>query len=104
VGGGGGDFVVLRLPNRTSGGEYLGACFHVTVLTQFALTQRGYNSFEYTKPSLTPNHTFISLVAVHTMSFVLPHLDTGWHIDQAIMSEEERVVIIRFGRDWDLIA
>lgn len=26
---------------------------------------------------------------------------TGWHVDQAIMSEEERLVIIRFGRDWD---
>ena len=35
------------------------------------------------------------------MSFVLPHLNTGWHVDQAIMSEEERLVIIRFGRDWD---
>lgn len=35
------------------------------------------------------------------MSFVLPHLVTGWHVDQAIMSEEERLVIIRFGRDWD---
>ncbi len=35
------------------------------------------------------------------MSFVLPHLNTGWHVDQAIMSEEERLVVIRFGRDWD---
>jgi DIM1 family U5 snRNP protein len=26
---------------------------------------------------------------------------TGWHVDQAIMSEDERLVIIRFGRDWD---
>ncbi|GAW10731.1 hypothetical protein ANO14919_000660 [Xylariales sp. No.14919] len=26
------------------------------------------------------------------MSFVLPHLPTGWHVDQAILSEEERVV------------
>jgi DIM1 family U5 snRNP protein len=34
-------------------------------------------------------------------SVVLPHLPTGWHVDQAIMSEEERLVIIRFGRDWD---
>merc|ERR1711964_73613 len=34
-------------------------------------------------------------------SVVLPHLITGWHVDQAIMSEEERLVIIRFGRDWD---
>lgn len=34
-------------------------------------------------------------------SIVLPHLVTGWHVDQAILSEEERLVIIRFGRDWD---
>ncbi|KAF7528576.1 hypothetical protein G7054_g10118 [Neopestalotiopsis clavispora] len=34
-------------------------------------------------------------------SVVLPHLTTGWHVDQAILSEEERLVCIRFGRDWD---
>ena len=34
-------------------------------------------------------------------SVVLPHLRTGWHVDQAILSEEERLVIIRFGRDHD---
>ena len=31
----------------------------------------------------------------------LPHLRTGWHVDQAIMSEEERLVVIRFERDHD---
>ncbi|KAK6499781.1 U4/U6-U5 snRNP complex subunit dib1 [Arthrobotrys musiformis] len=31
-------------------------------------------------------------------SIVLPHLKTGWHVDQAIMSEEERLVVIRFGQ------
>ena len=30
-------------------------------------------------------------------SVVLPHLVTAWHVDQAIMSEEERLVVIRFG-------
>lgn len=25
-------------------------------------------------------------------SIVLPHLNTGWHVDQAILSETERVV------------
>ena len=35
------------------------------------------------------------------MSYLLPHLHTGWHVDQAIMSEDDRVVVIRFGRDWD---
>ena len=34
-------------------------------------------------------------------SVVLPHLVTGWHVDQAILSEEERLVVIRFGRDLD---
>ncbi|THY55614.1 mitosis protein dim1 [Aureobasidium pullulans] len=34
-------------------------------------------------------------------SVVLPHLASGWHVDQAIMSEEDRLVVIRFGRDWD---
>lgn len=34
-------------------------------------------------------------------SVVMPHLVTGWHVDQAIVSEETRLVIIRFGRDWD---
>lgn len=35
------------------------------------------------------------------MSYLLPHLHSGWAVDQAILSEEERVVVIRFGHDWD---
>ncbi|ODQ80390.1 hypothetical protein BABINDRAFT_61666 [Babjeviella inositovora NRRL Y-12698] len=34
-------------------------------------------------------------------SVFLPHLHTGWHVDQAILSEDERLVIVRFGRDHD---
>ncbi|KAI3547590.1 thioredoxin-like protein 4A [Colletotrichum filicis] len=34
-------------------------------------------------------------------SIVIPHLNSGWHVDQAILSEEERLVVIRFGRDAD---
>mmetsp|Transcript_102208 Transcript_102208/g.197870 ORF Transcript_102208/g.197870 Transcript_102208/m.197870 type:complete len:143 (-) Transcript_102208:139-567(-) len=34
------------------------------------------------------------------MSFMLPHLHSGWAVDQAILSEEERLVCIRFGRDF----
>lgn len=34
-------------------------------------------------------------------SVVIPHLVTAWHVDQAILTEEERLVVIRFGRDWD---
>mmetsp|Transcript_25416 Transcript_25416/g.71279 ORF Transcript_25416/g.71279 Transcript_25416/m.71279 type:complete len:143 (-) Transcript_25416:443-871(-) len=35
------------------------------------------------------------------MSYLLPHLHSGWEVDQAILSEEERVVVMRFGHDWD---
>ncbi|GLT49975.1 hypothetical protein SLA2020_234940 [Shorea laevis] len=35
------------------------------------------------------------------MSYLLPHLHSGWAVDQAIVAEEERLVIIRFGHDWD---
>ncbi|KAG4205497.1 hypothetical protein ERO13_A04G108600v2 [Gossypium hirsutum] len=36
-----------------------------------------------------------------TMSYLLPHLHSGWAVDQAILAEEERLVVIRFGHDWD---
>ncbi|CAF2118958.1 unnamed protein product, partial [Brassica napus] len=29
------------------------------------------------------------------------HLHSGWAVDQAILTEEERLVVIRFGPDWD---
>lgn len=32
---------------------------------------------------------------------MLPHLSSGWEVDQAIVTEEDRVVMIRFGRDQD---
>ena len=35
------------------------------------------------------------------MSFLLPHLHSGWAVDCAIVNEEKRVVVIRFGRDSD---
>lgn len=35
------------------------------------------------------------------MSYMLPHLRTGYAVDQAIFTEEERVVVIRFGHDHD---
>lgn len=34
-------------------------------------------------------------------SVVIAHLNSGWHVDQAILSEEERLVVVRWGRDWD---
>lgn len=35
------------------------------------------------------------------MSYLLPHLHSGWAVDQAIVNEEKRVVVLRFGRDED---
>ncbi|XP_020362775.1 thioredoxin-like protein 4A [Oncorhynchus kisutch] len=35
------------------------------------------------------------------MSYMLPHLHNGWQVDQAIQSEEDRALVIRFGHDWD---
>ena len=35
------------------------------------------------------------------MSLFLPHLDNGWEVDQALLREEERVVVLRFGHDYD---
>ncbi|KAK6465492.1 mitosis protein DIM1-domain-containing protein [Scheffersomyces coipomensis] len=32
-------------------------------------------------------------------SIFLPHLRSGWHVDQAILSEDDRLVVIRFGRE-----
>lgn len=32
---------------------------------------------------------------------MLPHLSNGWQVDQSILAEEDRVVLIRFGHDWD---
>src|SRR5258708_71619 len=34
-------------------------------------------------------------------SIFIPHLRTGWHVDQAILIEEDRLVVIRFCRDHD---
>ena len=35
------------------------------------------------------------------MSYLLPHLHSGWDVDRAIVNEEKRVVVVRFGRDAD---
>ena len=37
------------------------------------------------------------------MAYLLPHLRNGWEVDQAIVTEEDRVVVIRFGRDQDQV-
>ncbi|KAG5184829.1 mitosis protein DIM1-domain-containing protein [Tribonema minus] len=35
------------------------------------------------------------------MAYLLAHLTSGWAVDQAILKEEERAVVIRFGHDYD---
>lgn len=35
------------------------------------------------------------------MSYLLPHLKSGWAVDQAILMEQDKVVVLRFGHDWD---
>ena len=35
------------------------------------------------------------------MSYLLPHLRTGWAVDQAIVNTMDKVVVIRFGHDED---
>lgn len=37
------------------------------------------------------------------MSYMLTHLENGWQVDQAILAEDDRVVVIRFGHDSDAI-
>jgi DIM1 family U5 snRNP protein len=34
-------------------------------------------------------------------SVFLTHLHSAWHVDQAIMHEETRLVVMRFGSDSD---
>ena len=120
------EVVVLRPPNRTFGG-----CFHVRDCTRrasFAYSARLIKNISclstkfrqqlsfrnqllrstYARPTHRPflnprPHLYRHYRGPYPAmgSVVLPHLVSGWHVDQAIMSEEERLVIIRFGRDWD---
>lgn len=40
-------------------------------------------------------------IVFYQMAYLLPHLHNGWEVDQAIVTEEDRVVVIRFGKDED---
>ena len=35
------------------------------------------------------------------MSYMLPHLHDGWEVDQSILMEHDKVVVMRFGHDGD---
>lgn len=52
------------------------------------------------EPEVIPQTKPISNYVV-TMAYLLPHLHNGWEVDQAIVTEEDRVVVIRFGKDDD---
>ncbi|VEN61591.1 unnamed protein product [Callosobruchus maculatus] len=43
----------------------------------------------------------MSSYCIAQMSYMLPHLQNGWQVEQAILTEEDKVVVIRFGNDWD---
>ncbi|CAI5779856.1 thioredoxin 4A isoform X1 [Podarcis lilfordi] len=59
-------------------------------------------SFEAPVGSRYSRYSFaFGLTHILKMSYMLPHLHNGWQVDQAILSEEDRVVVIRFGHDWD---
>lgn len=51
-------------------------------------------TYQYFRPLLSSSRL---LSCYLVMSYFLPHLPSGWHVDQAIVSEEDRVVVIRFG-------
>lgn len=36
------------------------------------------------------------------MSYMLPHLHNGWQVDQAILSEEDRVVVSELSTFWKI--
>lgn len=81
---------------RLVGGDVLAASFSSATHLQLQLR------FLLPKPLHPVHYPVPTYPKTATMgSVVLPHLKTGWHVDQAIMSEEDRLVVIRFGRDWD---
>ena len=51
--------------------------------------------------TLTRKRKDTSTLLERKMSYLLPHLNSGWAVDQAILAEEERLVAVRFGHDYD---
>ena len=47
----------------------------------------------------THTHTERERERTKAMAYLLPHLHSGWDVDQAIVNGDDRVVVIRFGRD-----
>jgi hypothetical protein len=74
--------------------------FHTDLLiTPVGVQARSCDGSLHTRWELAPHpHSFHSTAREALTNLMTV---TGWHVDQAIMSEDERLVIIRFGRDWD---
>lgn len=66
-----------------------------------AVSSRSLVSFHASTLSLSLSSRWCHHLAAAAMSYMLPHLHNGWQVDQAILGEEERVVVVRFGHDWD---
>ena len=65
----------------------------------YSMPYTGHTSLLLVLTSVT--RLMLLFLSAFRMSYLLPHLHNGYAVDQAIMSEEDRVVIIRFGHDWD---
>ncbi|KAG1203987.1 hypothetical protein G6F70_000894 [Rhizopus microsporus] len=75
---------------------------HATHLQRLVIRHSGCNYNDVTnilKECESLNH--LEMVSWPVQEYFLPHLTNGWQVDQAILSEEDRVVVIRFGHDWD---
>lgn len=89
------------LPHRSLTHNHICTCHSsISACRKSNPTTQTSHFFTQALPVKTPQH---KRLANNTAmgSVVIPHLVTGWHVDQAIMSEEDRLVVIRFGRDWD---
>lgn len=79
-------------------------CFVVSCVCATKEVSRSFASSRGTTKSIEELGSRIEnsdTITLATMSYMLPHLHSGWEVDQAILTEEDRVVVIRFGRDAD---
>ena len=74
-------------------------CLHATAATRASPLPA--NEWRCCRGLLLVLLLVLLLLNARAMSFLLPHLQNGWEVDQAIVTEENRVVVIRFGHDHD---
>ena len=53
---------------------------------------------DYISTTCLQQCTYLTLAS---MSYFLLHLPSGWDVDEAIKPEGHRILVIRFGHDWD---